>query len=362
MSLTLRNLDANCPSCLKDFAGHLCSIAAEHDKTVLGGALLKMFQDVFFTQRSAIFRYVAHKGSRSVIKHAALDATGLHTHDAYLTSPNLGSSLEEHPVLTRSVNTGTVISEMSNDIHVYVFPMFRHEAVYLLIQLERTASFLKDELDLVAISLDFFRNHLELIDYAETDTLTGLLNRKTLDENLDRILASASGDSEGEANPNYPVRRHTHPDDSRNWLSIIDIDHFKRINDTFGHLIGDEILLLISRLMKDAFRLDDQLFRFGGEEFVVVLQPTSLKDASMVLDRFRRIVEEYQFPMVGHITVSLGFTRIEYYDSPSDLLDRADKALYFAKENGRNRMENYEALHQAGSLGNDREKSVIDLF
>jgi diguanylate cyclase (GGDEF)-like protein len=340
----------------------LCRIAAEHDKTALNSLLLEMLIRVANARRSAIYRHVTHKGKSFIIQNAELGDSGLQSQDAYLTSPYLGSSLDNFLLLKQCIAEGKAISEDEDGLHVCVFPILKHEAIYLLIQLERKTAFVQSELDLVATLIDFFRDHLALIDYAETDTLTGLLNRKTLDENLDRILANAVGDTGTQSNLNFPARRNPNPDDSRNWLAIIDIDHFKRINDTYGHLIGDEVLLLVSRLMKETFRLDDQLFRFGGEEFVVVLQPTTLEDASMVLDRFRRIVEEYNFPLAGKLTASLGFTHIEHYDNPSDLLDRADKALYYAKENGRNRMENYESLHRAGLLGYVHESSVIDLF
>ena len=347
---------------MTDLTGQLCAIASEYDKSALNGALLKLLHGVVAPERSTVFRYISHKTGRFVIKHTELNVAGLQASDAYLTSPSLGAALEERPELKRCVDSGKLVTEVNDGVYVCIFPLLKHEAVHLLIQLERKLPFQRNELDLVAGLLDFFRNHLALIDYAETDTLTGLLNRKTLDENLDRILANAAGDSSAEEKSSYPARRHPNSKDSKNWLAIIDIDHFKRINDTYGHLIGDEVLLLLSRLMKETFRLDDQLFRFGGEEFVVVLQPTTLEDASTVLERFRSVVEEYTFPMVGNLTISVGFTHIEHYDNPTDLLDRADKALYYAKENGRNRLENYEALHRAGLFGVERETSVIDLF
>ena len=189
-----------------------------------------------------------------------------------------------------------------------------------MVELERTAPFDTPVIGLVESILTYYSDHLALIDYAETDTLTGLLNRKTFDEHLDRVLSTASDDTCSEATVDHPLRRQVKSlDQTSNWLAIIDIDHFKGVNDTHGHLIGDEVLLLMAQRMQESFRLDDQLFRYGGEEFVAVLQPTGLLEARAVLDRFRRAVEVFEFPIVGKITVSVGFTMISFFDNPPDL-------------------------------------------
>ena len=87
------------------------------------------------------------------------------------------------------------------------------------------------------------------------------------------------------------------------WLAVIDIDHFKRVNDLSGHLIGDEVLLLLARQMRVNFRFHDQLYRFGGEEFVVLMRCTNHADALAALERFRHQIEIHAFPQVGPITV-----------------------------------------------------------
>ena len=113
--------------------------------------------------------------------------------------------------------------------------------------------------------LRIYRNVQTLLDYSERDSLTGLLNRKIFDDSFYKVSSLPLLDAkldEGE-------RRHA--SGSRYWLGVVDIDHFKTVNDRFGHLIGDEVLLLLSRIMRGAFRFSDQLYRFGGEEFVVLL-------------------------------------------------------------------------------------------
>jgi diguanylate cyclase (GGDEF)-like protein len=147
-----------------------------------------------------------------------------------------------------------------------------------------------------------------------------------------------------------PRRRQAQKLVHHHWLGVIDIDHFKNINDNFGHLIGDEVLILVSNLMKSAFRSQDKLFRFGGEEFVVLLKPTELANALATFERYRKEVDGFRFPQVEHVTISAGFTRIGLYDTPSMILDNADEALYYAKEHGRNLVFCYEELIDAGKL------------
>ncbi len=137
------------------------------------------------------------------------------------------------------------------------------------------------------------------------------------------------------------------------WLGVIDIDHFKRVNDTHGHLIGDEVLLLMSRLMRATFRFHDHLFRFGGEEFVVLMRCGSDADAAGAFERLRANVEAYLFPQVGRITVSVGFAALRPADTPSAAFERADKAVYWAKQNGRNRVAHHAELVALGLVAED---------
>jgi diguanylate cyclase (GGDEF)-like protein len=135
----------------------------------------------------------------------------------------------------------------------------------------------------------------------------------------------------------------------KQWLAVVDIDHFKMVNDRFGHLYGDEVLILVANILRSSFRSHDRIFRFGGEEFVVLLRSTSLSTAHKVFNRFRKNVEDYYFPQVGQVTVSVGFVSAEN-GSPVEVLGRADQALYFAKENGRNQVRYYDDLVAAGLL------------
>ena len=207
----------------------------------------------------------------------------------------------------------------------------------------------KDQ-EVVSILLGFYKNYVSLLHDSQRDELTGLLNRKTFDEKILRIVASLRS-----ARPTDDSREHY-------CLAVLDIDHFKRVNDKFGHLYGDEVLVLFARSMVEAFRGADLLFRTGGEEFVVVLKDVDLNLALGVLERFRRTIENSDFPQIGRITVSVGVSIIGANDLPASIIDRADQALYYAKNNGRNRVCAYERLVSEDKLKPAEEKNDIELF
>jgi len=114
-------------------------------------------------------------------------------------------------------------------------------------------------------------------------------------------------------------------------------------------------------MMRDAFREQDWLFRIGGEEFVVVARGVS-GDPEPIFERFRCMVEERDFPQVGRVTVSLGYTLIDHQCSLPDIQGRADEALYYAKENGRNQIACYEQLLEKGLLTAPVAEGDVDLF
>lgn len=203
------------------------------------------------------------------------------------------------------------------------------------------------ELFLLGGILQIIRNHLALVDYGQRDTLTGLLNRKTLEGQFDKLRAGAG----------------TH-DGPGHWIAIADVDRFKSINDSHGHVFGDEVLLLVSRIIQRALRSGDQVYRFGGEEFAILLQGAPEDAARNAFERLRAAVEQHRFPQIGRVTMSLGWTRIRPQDTPMHAVERADLALYHAKHAGRNRACHYEALVAAGELQavEKQRESDIELF
>jgi diguanylate cyclase (GGDEF)-like protein len=156
---------------------------------------------------------------------------------------------------------------------------------------------------------------------AITDPLTGLYNRLRLKDVLPREMARA--DRSGSA------------------LSVVmfDIDRFKRINDSFGHATGDKVLVALSRVATGSLRATDHLVRWGGEEFLVVLPDANAAEARIVAEKLRQAIANHHFDEAGRITVSFGVAQYAPGEVTADLIARADRALYQAKANGRNRVE-----------------------
>jgi diguanylate cyclase (GGDEF)-like protein len=193
--------------------------------------------------------------------------------------------------------------------------------------------------------LRIYHNFQSLLDYGERDTLTNLLNRKT----FDGVFLKSTLGARAPEPATMDDRRHVGKLPSH-WLGIIDIDHFKRVNDTYGHLIGDEVLILMARLMRSSFRFHDHIYRFGGEEFAVMVQCDLEGDARAAFERFRLNAQAHAFPQVGNITVSIGLTALRRHDTPSEAFERADKALYHAKGNGRNQVCDHADLVTTGEV------------
>ncbi|MFP4606232.1 diguanylate cyclase [Thiohalospira sp.] len=173
------------------------------------------------------------------------------------------------------------------------------------------------------------RDHLEArvaertreLEYrANHDYLTGLDNRLKFEEFLEAETERAE--------------RYGDPFS----LILCDIDHFKWVNDTYGHNVGDEVLVELARRFTTAVRRVDRVARWGGEEFAILLPDTGLAAAEDLAERLRRVVAESPFPTVGSVTMSFGVTARRSGDSQQRLLLRADQALYQAKEEGRNRV------------------------
>jgi len=142
----------------------------------------------------------------------------------------------------------------------------------------------------------------------------------------------------------------------------MDLDRFKRINDNFGHLIGDEVLLTFANILRRTLRDSDLIFRYGGEEFIALLQDASHASIEEVLERVRRNVASHDFPLVGKVTVSIGFAALDGQTSPLDVLEKADRALYYAKDHGRDQVREFSQLVDQHLLEDIHRDGGIELF
>lgn len=157
------------------------------------------------------------------------------------------------------------------------------------------------------------------------DKLTSLYNKAYIEEQLDVQCGM--------------VRRY-HRECS---IIFFDIDHFKRINDNFGHSVGDEVLIAISSLISNHIRSTDMFARWGGEEFLLLLPETGIEEAKIVANKICSLVEQHHFDIVKKVTISLGVTSVLASDTVLSILNRVDKALYKAKHSGRNQVVVYQS-------------------
>ncbi|MFQ3235569.1 MAG: two-component system cell cycle response regulator [Paraglaciecola sp.] len=202
--------------------------------------------------------------------------------------------------------------------------------------------------------LAVYQNFYTVLMDSQLDELTGLSNRKTFNHTIRKIHLKR----ERSQDDDFTERRdQTSSQHSGYWLGMCDLDNFKRVNDNWGHMYGDEVLLLSSQLMQDHFREDDHLFRFGGEEFVIIIYAVNQEKALLSFERFRIAMEEYSFPQVGQVTISIGVTKLDPTMFTATLMDQADKALYYAKKHGRNQVCLYEKLVENSLIEENKIKT-----
>lgn len=194
-------------------------------------------------------------------------------------------------------------------------------------EMRETNKALEDRLTLSKNEISNLQQSLEAIRAESlTDPLTGLGNRKYFDRMIDMAVQGALASGE-------PLS-----------LLLLDIDHFKSFNDSYGHLTGDQVLRLVGMSLKQTIKGQDITARYGGEEFAVVLPNTALRQALTVADHIRRAVMAKELKkkstgeILGRVTISVGVSMLKQGDHTETLIDRADACLYAAKRNGRNRV------------------------
>ena len=184
-----------------------------------------------------------------------------------------------------------------------------------------TAYIYKLNMNLRMAQTELKRANEHLEQQATTDALTGLYNRFRYIDSLETEMKRAE---------RYG---------SQFCLIMFDIDHFKGINDTFGHTIGDQVLQEIARLIRDNVRGPEVVARWGGEEFMIIAPNITLKESVCFADRIRSTIEQNEFTEAGKVTCSFGVTGFTKGDTVECMIKRVDDALYKAKQNGRNRVE-----------------------
>lgn len=168
-----------------------------------------------------------------------------------------------------------------------------------------------------------YESREKLLTYANQDALTGISNRRALNNKLKEIISIQN---------RYSIDF---------CLIIFDLDHFKKINDQYGHDIGDDVLIKVTSHISERLRASDQFYRFGGEEFVIIPGQSNQNESFILAESVRKLVEKIEYEHSFKTTISIGIANFIKDDTPSSWLKRADDALYRSKENGRNQTTIY---------------------
>ncbi len=352
---------------------HLIKLTDHRDRDLLELTLSKALIDLVPIQRVIVARVVSEEGVKRWLEVATLDAKGggkvvdplrMDFHKLPLLDDNRdrlralqnrerveiawagedGPRITYMPLFAETLND----DEGSLDIH-------------------SGSPLTEDQLQTLEQVLHVFRNMYRLLAYSDRDALTGLLNRKSLDDTfysavldeLGEITDTQTAALQATVAPGQE-RRHRVPPNY--WLGTISIDNFGLLNDKNGHLIAEEVLLLVARIMNNTFRTYDRLYRLGGEQFAVLMH---CPDEALVLaafERFRANIEKFNFPQVGRVTICAGFTRITPDDSPNTALEHAERAVDYAQHNGRNKVFGHAELVRKGFFGDAVKIGAVDIF
>ncbi|MCF6331568.1 MAG: GGDEF domain-containing protein [Sulfurimonas sp.] len=184
-------------------------------------------------------------------------------------------------------------------------------------------TYMLDEVNRANLVIEELTQEIQALEEKSSiDSLTKIYNRGSLDTYLTDLCSSATA--------NYET-----------YMLILDIDNFKKINDSFGHIAGDKILIYISNILKKTLRDGDKIFRFGGDEFIVILNRIDQKYAINIGNRILNLISGNNLIFMGDdisVTTSIGVSKFKLGDTPDSFILRADKALYKSKHNGKNQL------------------------
>ena len=340
---------------------HMVDMTGHRDHTMLDISVISAVQELAGASQTRVLSIATVRGQKYVRARATIVAGSAARMEEQPDPSQPGELLSTFPELAACIARHDTSAEGSGALgkRILWLPIWIGDKADTCLEIVHPTPYTSDTIHVIGGIVSVYKNFQNLLDYSERDSLTGLLNRKTFDDQLAKMLQHTS--EQEQLAPDQPERRHPE-EQEKQWLAVVDVDHFKLVNDKFGHLYGDEVLILIANLMQSSFRTQDRVFRFGGEEFVVLLRSTTLENAHGIIERFRTNVETHDFPQVGRVTVSVGYVSISAYESPVIILGRADQALYYAKSQGRNLACHYDQLVAGGSLHAAASNDTAEFF
>lgn len=300
----------------------IVELTAQRDQETLAEALVAAATSL--TNANAVSVYclsgeLGHLSANVIAGNSPDDPVGSHVIPLE-SRPGFRACIESQRTVTVPVDMG----------YLMIHPVVEQGSVVGLLTRQHMSNYdLQGEL--AEGLVEIYANLQSLLNHQQRDGLTGLYNRSALQNWMSKSL-----------NNEEHTKRHSDEDAPLGCFAMFDIDFFKRINDSKGHLYGDEVLLVFADLMRESFRYNDLLFRYGGEEFAAVLTNTTLEAAITVLERFRMMVAQHRFSLLNQVTVTIGVTQISSQSKPAKIIGQADKALYYGKHHGRNQVQAHE--------------------
>ncbi len=343
---------------MSTYIEHIVRLTDHRDRDLLELTLSKALLDLLPVNRIVIARVMREEGESRWLEVARLDAKGGgRVIDPLRVDFSSLVKLEDAPDRLRSLQLRDRVEIAwagPDGPRINMLPLFSQlrENDQGVLELHSEGPLSDDNLLLVDNLRRIYRNMYSLLEYSDRDPMTGLLNRKSLDDAFYSAvledLEDAAGASLDEALPGQE-RRHRVP--VNYWLGCANIDNFDLIAERFGRGVAEDVLERVARMLSNTFRTYDRLYRFGGDQFGVLLH---CPDEALVLgafERFRVNVEKYNFSKVGRVTVSCGFTTVLSDDSPDSCIAKTEKAVGFARRSGGNKASSYLGLVRRGFFG-----------
>ncbi len=322
----------------------LGEITRHRDREVIEKSLLKTLAELSPNQEFRLFKVLDKEDEEVVLGLSAYSINGyMETSGFHIERYELHPSIKQLAMDAMTNKKIQQLQDANGKVSHIIYPALdQYNEIFAILVHTCGDGFEFDVTRFVYGLLKVYSNYLALIDDNQRDKLTQLLNRDTMDREITRILI-INGGAYAALAAGIPLKRRK--DTLTYWLGVLDIDHFKAVNDNFGHLFGDDVLILVARKMQQIIRGEqDLLYRYGGEEFVIILQAVDIEEAQKAFNRLRINIAEHAFPQIGKITVSIGIVQITNQAGSSDIISQADQALYYVKEHGRNQVCCYEDL------------------
>lgn len=351
---------------------HLIKLTDHRERDLLELTMSKALIDLLPLQRVVIAKVLSEEGSSRWLQVARLDARG-----GGMVADQLRVDFASLPLLEDEKDRLRCI-QTRNRVEVALQgdagPRISYTALFEssrtdddgVLEIHSPKGLNEAEQEVVNVVLHVFRNMYHLLAYSDRDGLTGLLNRKSLDDTFYSAVLEELDEGAAAATPvdrkalSGQERRHRVPPNY--WLGTVSVDHFNAIGEKSGHLIAEEVLLLVARILNNTFRTYDRIFRLGGEQFAVLMHCPEEGPVLAAFERFRANMDKFNFPQTGHATACGGFTRITANDSPSTALERAERAVDYAQHNGGNQVFSYADLVRKNLLGELVNVGDVDLF